>query len=100
MTILLLANQVLQNDNRIDLESIVIKCNEYLMKAIIYIEKVLKMIISTGPYIEEYGPVIQQFSVLYQLMRLMNEETGENPTSSGTNDESMMDTTPLPTLYI
>jgi len=95
----LVAYGVLERGANLSLESMLVKCNEYLMKAIIYIEKVLKVIISTGPYLEEYGPMIQQFSVLYHLMRVINEDKDEEGKTS-TKDELETDTTPLPTLYI
>ncbi|HLR42341.1 MAG TPA: VrrA/YqfQ family protein [Pseudogracilibacillus sp.] len=95
----MVAYGVLERGANLSLESMLVKCNEYLMKAIIYIEKVLKVIISTGPYLEEYGPMIQQFSVLYHLMRVINEDKNEEGKTS-TKDELETDTTPLPTLYI
>lgn len=95
----LLAYGVLEDGTNLSLESMLIKCNDYLIRAIIYIEKVLKVIISTGPYLEEYGPMIQQFSVLYHLMRVINEDRGEEVKARAIED-SKIDTTPLPTLYI
>ena len=95
----MVAYGVLERGANLSLESMLVKCNEYLMKAIIYIEKALKVIISTGPYLEEYGPMIQQFSVLSHLMRVINEDKDEEGKTS-TKDELETDTTPLPTLYI
>lgn len=95
----MVAYGVLEHGANLNLESMLVKCNEYLIKAIIYIEKVLKVVISTGPYLDEYGPMIQQFSVLYHLMRVINEEQGEEVDIT-TKEDLITDTTPLPTLYV
>ena len=50
---------------------------QYLMNGIIYMERMMKVLLSLRPYMDQYGPLLQQLAVIYKAMKMIQEE-GQN----------------------
>ncbi|HIV75081.1 MAG TPA: hypothetical protein H9895_08405 [Candidatus Pseudogracilibacillus intestinigallinarum] len=67
---------------------------QYLMNGIIYMERMMKVLLSLRPYMDQYGPLLQQLAVIYKAMKMIQEE--------GQNDHTFSNETNVhePILYI
>lgn len=67
---------------------------QYLMNGIIYMERMMKVLLSLRPYMDQYGPLLQQLVVIYKAMKMIQEE--------GQNEQTFSNETNVhePILYI
>ena len=54
-----------------------IPITEYFIKGLFFIKRVLDLLVKSGPFIEEYGPLIRDLTKMYRVMRLLQKEEGE-----------------------
>ncbi|MEJ8776449.1 hypothetical protein [Pseudogracilibacillus sp. ICA-222130] len=55
---------------------------QYIMNGIIYIERMMKVLLSLRPYMDQYGPLLQQLAVIYKAMKMIQEEGQNDPAFS------------------
>src|SRR5690625_4216668 len=79
--------------------SVISKINEYIARALYYIDYIIRMIQSSSPYIEKVQPLLDDLPTMYQLMKafqqLSNAEEAET-----TNTFDHPNHLPKPTLFI
>jgi len=79
--------------------SLASKINEYVARALYYIDYIIRMIQSSSPYIEKVQPFLEDLPTMYQLMKafqqLSNAEEAET-----TNTFDHPNHLPKPTLFI
>ncbi len=94
-------NTILQSNNI--RSQVTGKVNEYLARGLAYIQYIIKMLQSSTPFFEKYGPVLQEVPKMYHLVKAFNgikENTGEFERK---NDDDQLDVTyegPAPKLFI
>jgi len=49
------------------------KVNEYVARALAYIQYIIRMIESSTPFFDKYGPVLQEVPKMYHLVKAFNE---------------------------
>ncbi|MBO1004351.1 VrrA/YqfQ family protein [Pseudogracilibacillus auburnensis] len=85
------------------------KINEYFLRGLVYIQSILKLLLSSSPFIEQYGPVIKELPKMYTLVKafkeINNSELEEGIEEQNENDEYMEKNTfrsdeSLPKLFI
>lgn len=87
------------------------KINEYFLRGLAYIQYILKLLISSSPFIDQYGPVIKELPKMYTLVKAFKEissgeleendslETETNSAIEYENNTFRSDE-PLPRLFI
>src|SRR5690625_1041257 len=89
-------------------DNVTYKINEYFLRGIAYIQYVMRLLINSSPYIEQYGPVIKELPKMYQIVKAF-KEISENELNVDaeniTNDDRYVESNyeadaPLPKLYI
>src|SRR5699024_4535634 len=53
------------------------KINEYIAKALYYIDYIIRMIQSSSPYIERMQPILEDLPTMYQLVKAFQEISQE-----------------------
>lgn len=86
------------------------RVNEYLARGLAYIQYIIKMLQSSTPFFEKYGPVLEEVPKMYHLVKAFNgikENDGikENGGSSELNDDNPVEPDityegPSPKLFI
>lgn len=61
--------------------NIAYKINEYFFRGLIYIQQILDLLLSTSPFLEQYGPILQELPKMYHLVKAFNEVTNEEETN-------------------
>ena len=80
--------------------------NKYFVKALAYIQYIIRMLQSSSKVIEKYGPVMEELPKMYQLVKAFNElkeeETKENKDDDAyhTTEQNRTYVGPSPTLFI
>lgn len=79
--------------------SLVSKINEYIARALYYIDYIIRMIQSSSPYIEKVQPYLEDLPTMYQLMKAFQQinKADEAETPSTYDHPKNM---PKPTLFI
>src|SRR5690625_294848 len=79
--------------------SLVSKINEYIARALYYIDYIIRMIQSSSPYIEKVQPYLEDLPTMYQLMKAFQQinKPDEAKTPSTYDHQKNM---PKPTLFI
>lgn len=49
------------------------KVNEYIARTLTYIQYIIRMIESSTPFFDKYGPVLQEVPKMYHLVKAFNE---------------------------
>lgn len=52
---------------------ILYKINEYFFRGLVYIQNVLELLLSTSPFFEQYGPILEELPKMYHLVKAINE---------------------------
>lgn len=59
-------------------KSLTYNLNRYFLRALAYIQSILRILRSSSPFFEQYGTVIRELPKLYQIMKVMHELKDQN----------------------
>lgn len=61
------------SNNPVPYTSTAYRINAYLYRGFAYVNRILKMLISSSPYIDQYGPMIRDLPKIYHIMKAFKE---------------------------
>ena len=78
------------------------KVNEYVARALAYIQYIIRMIESSTPFFDKYGPVLQEVPKMYHLVKALNEikDGGTLERNNEVNNDEITYEGPPPRLFI